>query len=125
MFPVIQHLSEVCSLSCRANFEPVSVPLQNGIRFFRPPLPTHLLAHLAGRFPYLNGGNWAYPVPPILHDGLASAYLPGEILVQASQHLWPVHTHDIYQQFTYVTHTILLSSHPDDASGVELPSRGL
>ena len=34
------------------------------------------------------------------------------LLVQACQHLWPVHPHGIYQQFTYVTHTIIPSSHP-------------
>ncbi len=50
--------------------------------------------------------------------------IPLTILVQASQHLWPVHAHDIYQQFTYVTHTIIPSSHPDDASRVEIPLRG-
>jgi hypothetical protein len=32
---VIQHPSDVCSLSSRANLEPVSAPLQNSIRFFR------------------------------------------------------------------------------------------
>jgi len=52
--------------------------LQDGIRFFRPPLPTCLSAFLADRFPYLNGDNWAYHVPLILHDGLVSACLPGE-----------------------------------------------
>jgi len=30
---------KVSPLSCRANFEPVSAPLQRGIRFFRYPLP--------------------------------------------------------------------------------------
>ena len=50
--------------------------------------------------------------------------LPLTFLVQASQHLWPAHPHDIYQQFTYVTHTIISSSHPDDASRVEPLSRG-
>jgi hypothetical protein len=33
-------------------------------------------------------------------------------LVQAYQHLWPVNNNDIYQQFTYVTRTIISSSHP-------------
>ena len=38
--------------------------------------------------------------------------IPLTILVQAYQHLWPVNNNDIYQQFTYVTHTIVSSSHP-------------
>jgi len=75
---VIQHLPEVCALSCRAKSEPVSDPLQSSIRFLRPPLPTYLSALLADHFPYLNGDNRAYHVPLILHDGLPSAYLPGE-----------------------------------------------
>ena len=33
--------SDVCSLSRRANFEPVSASLQSGIRFFRHPTPAH------------------------------------------------------------------------------------
>jgi hypothetical protein len=77
-FLVIQHLSEVCSLSCRANIEPVSEPLQIGFRFFRPPLPTHPSAFLADRFPYCNGDDWAYHVSLIVHDELVSACLPGE-----------------------------------------------
>ena len=28
------------------------------------------------------------------------------LLVQALQHLWPVLRNDVYQQFTYVSHTI-------------------
>ena len=51
MFLVIQHLQEVCPLSWRATFEPVSLSLQQSIRFFLPPLPTHLSACLAARFP--------------------------------------------------------------------------
>lgn len=43
---MIQHLSEVCSLSCRAKSWTVSELLQIGFRFFRPPLPTHPSASL-------------------------------------------------------------------------------
>ena len=85
MFPVIQHLSEVCSLSCRANLEPVSVSLQNGIRFFRPPLPTYLSALLAGCFPYLNGSNWAYPVPPIFTRWVSVCLSAGGIIDRVRQ----------------------------------------
>ena len=34
-----RHQSDVCSLSCRVTLKPVSAPLQDGIRFFRPPKP--------------------------------------------------------------------------------------
>lgn len=49
--------------------------------------------------------------------------IPLTILVQASQYLWPVHAHDFYQQFKYVTHTILLSSLQLDAVRNEILSR--
>ena len=62
----------------RAGDYPVYASLQDSLCFFRHPLPTHLSARLAVRFPYLNGDNWAYPVPLILHNGLAFVYPPGE-----------------------------------------------
>jgi hypothetical protein len=42
---------EVCLLSHRIMLQSLSGPLQVGIRFFHNPLPTPLLASLAGRFP--------------------------------------------------------------------------
>ncbi len=62
----------------RAGDAPVSASLQGSIRFLRHLLPTYLSAHLTARFPYSNGGNWAYPISLILHGGLASVYPPGE-----------------------------------------------
>jgi hypothetical protein len=38
------------------------------------------------------------------------------LLVQASQHLWLVFLHEVYQQFTYVGHTIK----PDTLSALML-----
>jgi hypothetical protein len=54
--------TEVCPLSRRAMFQPVSRPLQPGIRFLRIPLPTAPTAFLAVRLP-LPAALWAYPVP--------------------------------------------------------------
>jgi hypothetical protein len=48
---VMKDHSEVCSLSRGANLEPLSAPLQHGIRFLRDPIPASLSAHLATRFP--------------------------------------------------------------------------
>ena len=55
-------------------------------------------------------------------DGLDPAYSPAvmlsvylyclkryptaHLLVQANQHLWLVHSHDVYQQFTFIGRTI-------------------
>src|SRR3954454_22056188 len=43
--------SDVGSLSCRVTFEPVSAPLQDGIRFFRPPEPVPPTDPLAVHLP--------------------------------------------------------------------------
>ena len=43
--------SEVCLLSYEANFEPLSIPLQDGLRFFRFPLPADLSVGLATFLP--------------------------------------------------------------------------
>jgi hypothetical protein len=43
---------EVCPLSRGVMLQPLSVPLQNGLRFLPPPLPAALSAHLAGCFPW-------------------------------------------------------------------------
>ncbi len=50
------------SLSRRAMSQPVSRPLQPGIRFLRIPLPTAPTAFLAVRLPLL-ATPWTYPVP--------------------------------------------------------------
>jgi len=43
------------------------------------------------------------------------------LLVQTSQHFWLVQYDDVYQHFTYVAHTIILSS----LSGLVLPELSL
>ncbi len=49
---------------------------------------------------------------------------PRAFLAQACQHLWLVGSHDVYQQFTYVDHTIQILD-PDhlDASSRNVSSR--
>jgi hypothetical protein len=52
--PVRQHQREVCSLSCGVMLpvaQPLSAPLQRGLRFLPPLLPAVPSAHLAVRFP--------------------------------------------------------------------------
>ena len=46
-----RHQLEAGPLSCEAKFEPLSISLQYGIRFFQPPLPTPLSVRLAACFP--------------------------------------------------------------------------
>ncbi len=54
----------------------LSIPLQDGLRFFHYPLPPLLSAYLAARFPS-SGEVWAYHVSFKHLDGLGSAYPPG------------------------------------------------
>ena len=54
-FLVTRHLLEVCSLSRRANYEPVSTPLQCRLRFLQHPLPTASSVGLATVLPKGNG----------------------------------------------------------------------
>ncbi len=101
--------SKVCSLSCRANIELVSIPLQNRLRFFRYPIPAPPSAHLTVNFPItLTGAGVirAYPVPLIIQYGLGFPLTPtvqplcsgtlytkiltAHLLVQACQYLWLV-----------------------------------
>jgi hypothetical protein len=46
--------SDVGSLSCQVMLQPVSIPLQHGLRFFRPPKPAQKpSANLTVRLPLL------------------------------------------------------------------------
>ena len=81
-FLVIQHqYRKSAPFQVRANFEPLSAPLQRGIRFFQHPLPAYPSAVLANCFPHnmnLCGNNRVYHVPLILLNDLGFAYPPGE-----------------------------------------------
>jgi len=54
--------AEVCPLAREVILQLLSVSLQNGLRFFRSPLPPVPLVRLAAAYP-LSGGLWAYRVP--------------------------------------------------------------
>ena len=121
---VKRHQLEVGSLSCEAKFEPLSISLQYGIRFFQPPLPTISSVGLAtvlpigkimglsrstripvwGRSCHSAGGATTAtgerktPAPDHVPFGSSLAY-------SYAQHLWLVGNDDIYQQFTYVDRT--------------------
>ena len=112
--------AEVCPLSRRAMFQPVSRPLQPGVRFFRIPLPTAPTAFLMVRLPS-PAALWAYPVPHKSPSGadpssspaadrpwrssIQRPHLTAYRLVQACQHVWLVKDHDVYRKFTYVGRT--------------------
>ena len=112
--------AEVCPPSRRAMSQPVSHPLQTGIRFLRTPLPTAPTAFLAVRLP-LPATRWAYPVPHKSQDGadpsnstggivsmmahVAKAIPAAHLLVQACQHVWLVLDDDAFRTFTCVGRT--------------------
>ncbi len=58
----MKDLAEVCPLAREVILQLLSVPLQDGLRFFRIPLPTVPLVCLAVSYP-ISGGLWAYRVP--------------------------------------------------------------
>ncbi len=70
---------EVCPLSRGVMLarvpQPLSAPLQRGIRFFHPPVPAVPLASLAGAYLYI-GGLWAYRVQSEYQDGLGPLSSP-------------------------------------------------
>ncbi len=108
---------EVCSLSRRMIFQPVSSRLQRGLRFFHIPLPAVLTVFLTVHLPIMAALR-AYPVPHIFQSGAdlsispavqhsrwtigKSPYLTAHLLVQAYQHLWLVWHDDVYKRFTSV-----------------------
>jgi hypothetical protein len=54
-FHARQHQREVCPLARGVMSQPLSDPLQTGIRFLPPPLPAAPSAHLTTRFPSREG----------------------------------------------------------------------
>ncbi len=110
---------EVCPLSRGMMFQPLSGPLQPGIRFLQPPIPAQPTAFLTVRLPEpyrAPAAIRAYHVPYTLQDwvrtrlsagGPMTTYseFPAEypttyLLVSACQQLWHRHIHGVYQQFT-------------------------
>jgi hypothetical protein len=115
---------EVCPLSRGVLLQLLSVSLQDGFRFFHPPLPAIPSAPLTVGFPLWEDDRFTTFRVRTRMDGLGSASSPvvhrlrqgkGEslplttcLLAQAYfvQHLWLVNSHDVYQRFTCVSHTI-------------------
>jgi hypothetical protein len=102
-----RHPREVCPLAGGVLSQPLSGPLQVGIRFLPPPLPAALSGRLAAPLPVDTGEQRAYHVPRVeLLGGLGRASTPvvqhlrvpsserhnltTYLLVQACQHLWLV-----------------------------------
>ena len=79
IFHVIQHLPEVCSLSCRASLNPYPPYYRMAFAFSSILYPLIYRHPLRFAFHFVNGDNWAYHVPLILLDGLVSACLPENI----------------------------------------------
>ena len=70
---------EVCSLSRGVMFQPLSGPLQPGIRFLQPPIPAQPTAFLAVRLPKPTALGQPYGLttfPARYKTGLGPAYSP-------------------------------------------------
>ena len=114
---VPRHRREVSPLSRRVMLQPVSVPLQDGLRFFPPLYP-----HSHGQYGLttfrkvdMDGlGALSPPVALRVHDRVLSrpCTRSSALLAQAWQHLWLVFFDDVYRAFTWVRHTI----HPSPIS---------
>lgn len=112
--------AEVCPVSRRVMSQPLSKPLQLGIRFLCDPLPALPTAHLT-----VQPATWAairaYHVPCRSHDWVRACLFAGDPVTTYphSSERYPI-THpfgsgltaalacwrdDVYQQFTYVAHT--------------------
>ena len=105
--------------------QPLSTPLQDGLRFFHPPLPARPWARLTVRFPdretygvtmfHVSNSEWVRRALSTGSRGAPDKALQTPctdsvaVLAQAFQHLWLVMTDDVYQAFTWVRHTTHLS----------------
>uniref|UniRef100_A0A494G966 Uncharacterized protein n=1 Tax=Solanum lycopersicum TaxID=4081 RepID=A0A494G966_SOLLC len=88
---------EVCSLSRGMMFQPLSGPLQPGVRFLQPPIPAQPTAFLTVRLPESNctpAAIRAYHVPCALHDWVRACLSAGghtsdvsRVLSGASDHV--------------------------------------
>jgi len=131
---------EVCPLSRGMMFQPLSEPLQPGVRFFQPPIPAQPTAFLAVRLPEpyrAPAAIRAYHVPCALHDWVRACLFTGgpmathsdipteypttHLLVSACQQLWHCNAYGVYQQFTYVAHTSQPGSLTPVLLGVSAP----
>jgi hypothetical protein len=99
----------------------LSTPLQDGLRLLPRPLPAPPSARLTTRFPFREGyglttfrtrtmdevGSACSPVARHLREVMQEhLHLATSLLGQASQPLWLGGSHDVYRQFTSVSHVI-------------------
>jgi len=108
--------SDVSALSCQG-IEPLSTPLHNGLRFFRPPMPALPSARLTTCFPQGERVR-GFHVPPtrvcevrcllsteklMVHDAaiLRRTSRFQRLLAQAFQPLWLVIGDDLYRRFRF------------------------
>src|SRR5216684_8620336 len=135
---VIKDQREVCPLA-RRGLVLLSAPLQSGLRLLPPPIPPRPWAPLTGCFPLretcglttfrVRINEWGRsrlfaggPASTVREEG--SSYTePRAILAQASQRLWLVGSHDVYQRFTSVDPTITLAPDRLDARSHPCSSR--
>ena len=125
---VPRHRREVCPLARRVMLpghlaQPVSSPLQGGIRFFPTPIPAPPLVGLTAFLPFLRKeqyglttfhtstmdevGSACSPVARHLRETIRERlHLATSLVGQACQPLWLVGSHDVYRQFTCVSHVI-------------------
>ena len=134
-FLATKHPMDVSSLTGRVMSQPVSIPLQNGFRFFHPLtpyLPQHALRlachngrrhgvttfHVSDseylRSTFSTGGSSARVGRSATHPNH-----PPTILVQASQLLWLVNIHDSYKCSLPLT----IASYPNPSPGRSFQER--
>jgi hypothetical protein len=83
--------TEVCPLSRGATLpkaQPLFLPLQEDLRFFRPPLPAALSADLTARFPSREG--YGLTKFRLRHtDGVGALYPPVVLAAHVTGHVTP------------------------------------
>ena len=117
----MKDLAEVCPLSRVVMLQPLSLPLQQGLRFFRLPSPAISSARLTAAYPTANGRYRAYRVSLREPSGLGPLYPPVAFGVHerarkiaSARHgafwLKPVSIfgllpgYDVYQAFSFLNH---------------------
>lgn len=116
--------AEVCPLSRRAMSQPVSRPLQPGVRFLRAPLATAPTAFLAVHLP-LPAARWAYPLfrmnfptggPFLFAGGLPSMVAQFTRTTPHRVPFWskPVSTFGLLLVTTFIgsSHRLVVPAHP-------------
>jgi hypothetical protein len=137
----MKHQADVGTLSSQMMLQPVSVPLQNGLRFFRHLTPALHQRALRFRLPMLNRQRYGVSMfrafdrveglgplfPPAEHHPCRSSIenpsLSACLLAQAYQSLWLVKDNDGCKCSLLLTMPSNPSPMPDETSGREIPSQ--